>query len=401
MSRLSEKQQASAMITNRFPINEISSSNGGFRQDRLSLPVAPRAFSRIRFDAIEAQARAVPPAGALNWLEENLRQGAAIRAIDIEGPGDPLCEIDSTMETLRLLHREYPDITLSITTLGFNAAQHAQSLAESGVQSVTLLVDAVEQKVADKLYAWIRPGRKTIPLSQATAMLMDEQTRAVKAFRKAGCAVSVRSTVYPGFNDEHIEEIARAMAVLGVEAMTLVPYKIVASREEQLLTPPSQETMQHLQQMAAQYLNVFLAAEKENRIGVDCSSLHGACKSIAMLQPGPTKTRPNVAVVSSNGMEVDLHLGQAYQVLIYGPREDGLTCLLGTRPVAEPGSGSSRWEELAASLQDCFAILAASAGESPRRILGEHGITALITDNEIEGTVDRLYGGGKKKKKFT
>lgn len=116
------------------------------------------------------------------------------------------------------------------------------------------------------------------------------------------------------------------------------------------------------------------------------------------LQPKPSKTQPNVAVISSNGMEVDLHLGQAYQVLIYGPREDGLNCLLGTRSVPEPGSGNSRWQELAKSISDCFAILTASAGESPKRILGQHGITVFITDSEIEGSVDLLLGGGKKKK---
>ena len=89
-----------------------------------------------------------------------------------------------------------------------------------------------------------------------------------------------------------------------------------------------------------------------------------------------------MAVVSSNGMEVDIHLGQAYQALIYGPREDGLACLLETRPVPEPGSGSERWQVLADTLHDCFAILAASAGESPRRILAEKGITVLITEND-------------------
>jgi len=98
-------------------------------------------------------------------------------------------------------------------------------------------------------------------------------------------------------------------------------------------------------------------------------------------------------------MEIDLHLGQAYQVLIYGPREDGLACLLTTRPVPEPGSGSSRWKELATTLSDCFAVLAASAGESPRRILGSLGITVLITDGDIEGSVETLLGGKSKCKK--
>ena len=382
-----------------LPKIENSRGDAGAGLARLTLPVAPRAFSRIRFDPIDAEARAVPPAGALNWLEENLRQGAAIGAVDIEGPGDPLCEPESTMETLRLLHRQYPGLALSVTTLGLHGEKQASSLAKTGMKSVTLLVDAVSQEVADQLYAWIRPGKKTIPLGEATAMLMAEQRRAVKAFKAAGCAVTVRTTVYPGCNDDHIEEIARVMAKCGVEAMTLVPCRAAAGQEEQLLRPPDPETMQRLRQSASRYLEVFLTAGKENRIGVDCSSAHGACKSMATLQPKATKARPNIAVVSSNGMEVDLHLGQAYQVLVYGPREDGLTCLLGTRPVPEPGSGCSRWEELAATLRDCFAILTASAGDSPRRILGGHGITVLITDSEIEAMVDLLYGGGKKGRK--
>lgn len=134
-------------------------------------------------------------------------------------------------------------------------------------------------------------------------------------------------------------------------------------------------------------------------MGTDCSSPLAGCESIDGRFPKPTRERPNVAVVSAGGMDVDLHLGQAYQAMVYGPREDGLTCLLGTRPVPEPGGGNSRWEKLSESLHDCFALLTTSAGENPRRILASHGITVLITENEIEGTVDVLYGGGKKGKK--
>lgn len=365
----------------------------------LTLPVAPCSFSRIRFDPIDSPVRAVPPAGALNWLDENLQQGAKITAVDLDGPGDPLCEIDCTMETLHLIRNKYPDIELSVTTLGLHAQKYSKLLSAKGVTGVTLLVDAVDKKVAEKLYAWIRPGRKTIPLAQATELLMHEQPLAVKFFQEAGCKVSVRSTVYPEINDDHIQEIARAMAAAGAETITLVPFKSVASKDDQLLSPPDFHTMQRVEKSTSQYLKTFRLVEKANYIGFDCSSSPGAwCKSIPTLQPNPTKSRPNIAVVSLGGMEVDLHLGQAYQVLIYGPREDGLTCLLGTRPVPDPGSGSSRWEDLAASLDDCFALLASSAGESPRRILGQHGITVLIIDNEIEGTVDLLFGGGKKGK---
>jgi hypothetical protein len=68
-------------------------------------------------------------------------------------------------------------------------------------------------------------------------------------------------------------------------------------------------------------------------------------------------------------MDVDLHLGQAKTFLIYGPREDGLNCLLDTRPAPSAGSGEARWDQLAETLQDCFALLAASAGQRPRKFL--------------------------------
>ena len=63
----------------------------------------------------------------------------------------------------------------------------------------------------------------------------------------------------------------------------------------------------------------------------------------------------------------------------------------------EAGGGGLRWEKLADSLPDCFALLAASAGANPKQILKERGITVLITEGEIDGTVDVLFGGGKKK----
>jgi len=97
-------------------------------------------------------------------------------------------------------------------------------------------------------------------------------------------------------------------------------------------------------------------------------------------------------------MDVDLHLGQAHRIMIYGPREDGLPCLLKSRLMPEAGGGGSRWQKLAETLNDCFVLLAASAGDNPRRILADCGIAVLLTDGNIEGTVDVMYGGGKKSK---
>lgn len=359
----------------------------------LTLPVTERSLARIRFDPIEKQARAVPPEGLCNWVEENIRNGVKVTAVNIEGPGDPLADIDRTLATLSLFRHKFPDLALGLTALGIHGEKYAGKLRKAGVQNITLLIDAIDRRTADKLYAWIRPARKTIPLEQATPILMAEQQAAIKAFVKAGCTVTVRSTVYPGFNDDHMETIAEAMAGCGAAAMVLKGYQPSAGEEGAFLAPPDCELMQNLLNKAAKHLPTTRAPQDENLGGCPDPTPPSA------VLPKPTTARPNVAVVSSNGMEVDLHLGQAYQVLIYGPREDGLPCLLATRPVSEPGGGGERWQELGGTLADCFTLLAASAGESPRKILAEQGITVLICDNDIAATVDRLYGGGKKGKK--
>jgi nitrogen fixation protein NifB len=180
------------------------------------------------------------------------------------------------------------------------------------------------------------------------------------------------------------------MVELGADDMVLEPYHPEKGAEIKLRVP-DKKLMETVRKRASRYI----AITDEQRPSLFIEGNQSTPSGL----PKPTPERPNVAVASSNGMDIDLHLGEAIRVLIYGPREDGLACLLGSRPAPEPGGGEMRWENLGETLGDCFAILAASAGESPRKILARHGIKVLVIEDTIEGTVDVLYGGGRKKKK--
>ena len=363
----------------------------------MNLPVAPRANNRIRFASTQESSQALIPVQALAWLDDLLDKGEKIDGVNISGPGDPLADLGPTLDTLRLVREKYPAMDLGIITLGLGGERSVERLVKAGVSHVTLLVDGVDLEVVKRLYAWIRPGIKTIPLFTAAGLLLEEQLKATTGFLQAGCAVQVRTTVYPGYNDEHVEEIAGTMATMGVKSMALVPFD-PATEGEEMLERPSHELMTRVRGQAAKYLTVVAVAEKIQADRTADGSGKSCC-SVASTLPKPSADRPNVAVVSSNGMEVDLHLGHAITALIYGPREDGLVCLLGPRSLPEPGAGSSRWEILADTLKDCFVLLAASAGESPRKVLSSHGVSVLITEDNIEGSVEVLYGGGKNGKK--
>lgn len=389
-----------------MPVIPISSAPGYSPQESegtstLRLPVAPLAFCRIRH---APETKAISAMNATEVIAEADRfQG--LTHVELDGPGDPLASMTATLATVALLKQHRPELSIGLTTVGLNGADHAAELAATGVQRITLQVETLDAATAEKLYAWIRPGKKTIPLKDVVPLLLDEQAKAVPALAEAGLAVTVRTTVYPGINAHQIVSIAETMAELGASAMELAPFTPDPSQAN---APPA-ATRVHMEQIAKlteRFLPTTSFQMSIEECGCDCGPSCGSgstcgCGIAAPAQTGlpkPTRERPRVAVASSTGMDVDLHLGQAKTLLIYGPREDGLACLLETRQAPDPGSGESRWEQLADTLHDCFALLAASAGQRPREVLGNRGIRVILTEDNIEGTVDVLYGGGKKGK---
>lgn len=424
---------------------------------RILLPVAGKSPARRRFGEPQAPGRALSPADVLQWLERMLASGVTVTSVGIAGPGDPLSDPAPVMETLGAVHVAHPELSLSIATLGIcppeiSIAQMATELAALGLSRVTLLVDAVDPAIVEKLFSWIRPGRRTVPLDQAAVMLVDAQSQAIRSFREAGLHVTVAMTVYPGVNEHHVEDVASITASLGADMLALVAYTgpssasagasgpapastcapsscepaacsscgsakscgskapapSVEEPEIPELPPLAPGRMEELRAAAARY--IVLTPEGDpcaqdvawaEPIGTDDAGAALHLNNPTVPKPAPGK--PNVAVASSDGMEVDLHLGQAIRFLIYGPRaEDGLPSLLGMRDAPEPGAeggGDARWNALADTLSDCFALLASSVGQNPRKALAARGITVLTTEADVQGAVDVLYGGGKKSKR--
>ncbi|MBU1567965.1 MAG: dinitrogenase iron-molybdenum cofactor biosynthesis protein [Proteobacteria bacterium] len=357
----------------------------------IHLPVAPQVIARTRFSPptpLRSGCLMVPE--AMDLLDgEMKKRGEAITMVAITGPGDPLATPDITIETVRMVRDRYPAVKIGMKTLGMGSDRLAGDLARSGVNSIVMQVDGINADILEKIYAWIRPGLKTLKIGTAVNLLIKEQRNGVPALRFNNIKVAILTTLYPGLNVDHVPKISAAMQVLGAGGMSLIPYCPKPGAEVNLESPTPQVVA-----MVAEKAGNFLPIVEPHLLPQPGKRVDKGALQVPP-PPHPTRSRPNVAVVSSNGIEVDLHLGQANKLLIYGPRQDGLACLLETRSAPEPGT-TERWKELATSLHDCFAVMAASAGETPRRVLAEVGIKVLITEDNIEGTVDVLYGGGKK-----
>lgn len=379
-----------------IPLNDYKNSCSRKAEPGASvvhLPVAPQTVARTRFSPptpVRSQCLLVPE--AMDLLDRVMKErGARITMVAITGPGDPLATPDITLETVRQVRKRFPQLAIGLKTLGLGSEKLAGELARAGVTYVEMQVDGVKAAILEKIYAWIRPGLKTLKVGEAVELLIREQRNGVPALKFHNIEVTILTTLYPGLNIDHVPKIAAAMLVLGAGGMALIPYSPEAGTEVDLECPDPQ-AVQAISEKVRNSLPII-----EPLLSRPGEETAGTAAPLPLL-PRPTAQRPNVGVVSSNGIEIDLHLGQAIRVLIYGPRQDGLACLLETRDAPEPGT-ADRWGELAAVLHDCFALLAASAGETPRRALAEAGVRVMITEDTIEGTVDVLYGGGKKGRK--
>lgn len=361
----------------------------------LVLPVAPHVVARTRFSPPpppHSHCLLVPE--ALDLLDRTIAKNkGAVALVAISGPGDPLATPDITLHVISKIRNRYPDLPIGLKTLGIGSEKLAGELAKAGTNLVEMEIDAMRAEVLEKLYAWIRPGQKTLKIAEAARVLLREQRHGVPALKFHEMSVTIQTTLYPGYNLQHVAQISREMLELGADGISLMLCCSEPGVEVELETP-GDDTIAALQEAAGRYLPVV-----EPQIIPQLARIQAEAPPIPQnILPKPTGKKPNVAVASSNGIAVDLHLGHAIKFLIYGPRADGLACLLEVRDAPEPGSGKKRWEDVARVLDDCFVLLVASAGETPRLALAEKGLKILVTEENIEGTVDVLYGGGKQGK---
>jgi nitrogen fixation protein NifB len=120
--------------------------------------------------------------------------------------------------------------------------------------------------------------------------------------------------------------------------------------------------------------------------------LHGCLSACAALPPPADPERPYVAVATREGALVNLHLGEAPSLQIWGPDQNGGFTLIEERPTPLPGS-PDRWWALAETLKDCRAVLVSAIGDTPRAVLKESGVTPLEVSGIIDMALSAVYDG--------
>jgi nitrogen fixation protein NifB len=381
---------------------------------RIHLPVAPRCnmlcnFCNRKFDCVNeghpgVTSAVLRPSDAVQYLKDTVVRRPEIVVAGLAGPGDPFANPEETMETLRLVRQEFPEMLLCVATNGLALEPHIKELAELQVSHVTITVNAIDPKVGAEIYAWMRDGKRIYRGEAAAALLWERQEKAIRELKSYGIFVKVNSILIPGINDHHIPEVAKAVAELGVDILNCMPMAPVDGSFFESLPAPDPELVEYIRRLGAESLpqmNHCARCRADASGLISESSVQKAPELMLWIDGKKNREeedpRPFVAVASYEGALVSQHLGEAEQLLIFqrSAVSDSGFEFIEIRPTPFPGGGDDRWFELAEMLHDCRALLVVSAGPNPQKILSAHGLRVIEMEGLIEDGLAAAYSNSQ------
>jgi nitrogen fixation protein NifB len=376
---------------------------------RIHLPVAPKCniqcnYCSRKFDCMNENrpgvtSKVLSPKQALYYLQQAMILTPNIAVVGIAGPGDPFANPDETMETLRLVRQNYPEMLLCVATNGLEVLPYIDELAALEVSHVTITINAIDPAVGAEIYSWVRHNKKMYRGIDAAKLLIKNQLEALKRLKELGVTAKVNSIIIPGVNDTHTITVASKVAELGADILNCLPYYNTKETVFENIAEPSAELVKEIQQATSAFLPQMKHCA---RCRADAAGIIGELNSDAMMQKlaeaaalpkNPTECRPYIAVSSLEGVLINQHLGEAERFLIYGMDDAGACTLVDSRVAPPPGGGKDRWEALAATLNDCRALLVNGAGDSPKKVLNANGIEVLVLEGVIEEAVHAIFTG--------
>lgn len=384
------------------------SIGGSHKFARIHLPVAPRCniqcnYCNRKFDCVNESrpgvtSKVLTPVQALAYLEEMVEKIPTIEVMGIAGPGDPFANPFETMETLRLVRKRFPEMMLCLASNGLHIGPYIEEIAELDVTHVTITINAVDPVIGALVYRWVRDGEHPLKGEEGAALMIERQLEAVARLAALGVLVKVNAIVIPGVNDRHIPEIARVTKSLGAMLMNCIPLCPVEDTPFENLTEPDALVMARVRLQSGENMPQMshcarCRADAVGLLGEDQSIDYAeTLEAFTEMKTAIDPTRPYVAVATQEGMLVNLHLGEARKVIIYGHHaETDEYEIIDVRNLPPTGGGDDRWKILAHELRDCRAVLVSACGPRPKQIIEGFGLPVIEMEGLIEEGLEAIF----------
>jgi nitrogen fixation protein NifB len=191
------------------------------------------------------------PTEAVERVRMLMERNDRITVIGIAGPGDPLAN-DATFEALNAINREFPELTLCVSTNGLLLTDRLADLMRCGVRSLTITMNAVTPETAMKIYSWVSYRGKRYAGKEAAECLICNQTRGLRNAVDAGFMVKVNSVFIPGVNTAELPLIAWLAGMRGADIMNIIP--LIPQAEFEHLRRPAREMVNKMRNECITYI---------------------------------------------------------------------------------------------------------------------------------------------------
>ncbi len=374
---------------------------------RVHLPIAPKCniqcnYCDRKYDCVNESRPGVTssvlsPRQAIAYLKDLKTKLPNLSVIGIAGPGDPFANPEETLETLRLVHEEFPEMLSCLSTNGVNLEPYINQIAEYGVSHVTITINSVRPDVLGEIYHWVRSDKKVYRGEQAGEIMIQKQLACIPLLKAKGIIVKINTIVVPGVNDAYIEEVAEKTAELGADVMNCIPLYPTKNTPFESLNQPTHQEVQAIRAKVIKHIKPMThcsrcRADAAGLLGQDYKGAMDMLKEYAGKPTNPEEERPYVAVATFEGMLVNQHLGEARELFIYRESPKGYR-FVEKREAPPTGAGERRWLDLSRTLKDCRAMLAGGVGPSPVRVLQASGIRVIQMTGLIDNGLDVVYKG--------
>lgn len=247
-------------LTNKHPCFALGKKGS---TGRIHLPISPTCNIECKFcdrkindyENRPGVARdVIKPEEAIDVVKRSLELCPDITVAGIAGPGDTLAS-DYALETFRLIGKEFPDIIKCMSTNGLLLAEKADEVIESGVDSLTVTVNAVNPEIEAKLNGGILYHGVHYRGVEAAEILIKNQLEGIRRVSSAGITIKVNTVFVPGINDDHIEEIAKTVSEAGASIYNIIP--LIPQNELADCRAPSCSEIDTARQKCEKYIDVF------------------------------------------------------------------------------------------------------------------------------------------------
>lgn len=191
---------------------------------------------------------------ALEVIRRALLLCPEITVAGIAGPGDTLAS-PHALNTFRLIKDEFPELLKCMSTNGLLLYEQAEDIIEVGIDSLTVTVNAVDPAIEAKLCSGIHYHGKSYLGEEGAKILIENQLKGIKKVAAAGITIKVNTVLVPGINEEHIEEIAKAVSEAGATIYNIIP--LIPQHELKKCKAPGCKEIDEARQKAGEYIDVF------------------------------------------------------------------------------------------------------------------------------------------------